>query len=113
MRTQDERIELLHMRAAEIEKERNRLRAAGWGSVSVCLCMLIVASLYYSESVFNNAVNTQLNGSSLLGESAGGYVLAAVIAFFVGVVITVICYRQRKKKDIREGDTGAAEEGML
>ena len=97
MRTQDERIELLHMRAAEIEKKRNRLRAAGWGSVSACLCMLLAACLYYSESAFHNAVDTQLNGSSLLGESAGGYVLAAVAAFFIGVIITSLIFRYRNK----------------
>ena len=62
MRTQDERIELLHKRAAEIERGRNRSRAACWG-----------------------------------GESAGGYILAAVIAFFAGVIITVICYRKQHK----------------
>ena len=39
----------------------------------------------------------QMNGSSLLGESAGGYILAAVIAFFAGVIITVVCYRKHHK----------------
>ena len=36
-------------------------------------------------------------GSSLLGESAGGYVLAAVIAFFAGVILTAVIFRYRRR----------------
>ena len=97
MRTQDERIALLHKRAAEIERGRNRSRAACWGGISACLCILLIAVLYYSEIIFHNAADMQMNGSSLLGESAGGYILAAVIAFFAGVIITVVCYRKHHK----------------
>ena len=42
-------------------------------------------------------------GSSLLDESAGGYVLAAVLAFMAGVCLTVaiLRYRYRVKKTRR------------
>lgn len=36
-------------------------------------------------------------GSILLAEDAGGYVLAGVIAFMAGVIVTVLCIRYRKK----------------
>ncbi|MCR4655796.1 MAG: hypothetical protein K5770_06160 [Lachnospiraceae bacterium] len=36
-------------------------------------------------------------GAFLLSPQAGGYVLAAVIAFVIGVVFTLLCQRYRKK----------------
>lgn len=39
-----------------------------------------------------------MTGATLLGDSAGGYVLAAVIAFTLGVIVTAILYRNRKRR---------------
>jgi hypothetical protein len=41
-------------------------------------------------------------GSALLYSSAGGYVLAGVLAFTAGVAVTVICIRSRKKQDKKD-----------
>ncbi len=38
-------------------------------------------------------------GAFLLGREAGGYVLAAVIAFILGVVVTLLCIKYRQIKD--------------
>ena len=35
-------------------------------------------------------------GASMLSDSAGGYVLAAVLAFMLGVIVTVACIRKRR-----------------
>ena len=45
----------------------------------------------------HSQMETDMQGSSLLSESAGGYVLAAVLAFFAGVIITVLIVRKRNK----------------
>ena len=44
-----------------------------------------------------SAVEGQFTGASMLSESAGGYVLIAVIAFFAGVIITAVLLRSRRK----------------
>ena len=52
------------------------------------------------------ALRGSVYGSFLLSPEAGGYVLAAVIAFVLGVVITLLCLRRRRmtgKKDDCEG----------
>ena len=36
-------------------------------------------------------------GSALLYSSAGGYVLAGVLSFALGVAVTVLCIRYKKK----------------
>ena len=52
-------------------------------------------------------------GSILLADGVGGYVLAGILAFMVGVAVTALCirYRTRKKNDEREqhNDEGGSE----
>lgn len=98
MRTQEERLSMLHKRAGEIRRQRDRRQLMGWGGISACLSFLLVVCVLSAEKMFHNAANTELSGSSLLGESAGGYVLAAVIAFFAGVIITALIFRYRKRE---------------
>ena len=38
-------------------------------------------------------------GAFLLSPAAGGYVLAAVIAFALGIVVTLLCLKYRKSKN--------------
>ena len=38
-------------------------------------------------------------GAMLLREDAGGYVLVAVVSFAAAVVITVLCFRLRKREN--------------
>ena len=97
MRTQEERITRLHQRAGEIERQRHRCRVLCWGSISACLSVLLVTCVVMAERVMHDSANAQMSGSSLLGEGAGGYVLAAVVAFFAGVIITAVIYRYRKR----------------
>ena len=98
MRTEDERIQRLHMRARELKKKKERLELTLSGGASVLLTVLLVAVMLRTDRVYQNLVGSGFTGSSLLSESAGGYVLAAVIAFFIGVVITAVIYRYRKRK---------------
>ena len=40
----------------------------------------------------------------MLFEDAGGYVLSAVLAFMLGVIITVLCFRIRTKRESGRDD---------
>ena len=80
MRTDTERIVLLHARAQRLEDQK-KMRI--WGSVSLCLFAVLLAALVQTDVPF-------------LGESAGGYVLVAVISFVAAVCITAYCIRRRK-----------------
>lgn len=93
MRADTERIALLHSRAQRL-KDQKMLRV--WGSVSVCLFAALLAAIVKVDIPFQSITNGGFTGSSLLGESAGGYVLVAVISFIAAVCITVYCIRKRK-----------------
>ena len=98
MRTTEERIELLHRRTREMERQRSNRQVAGFGGASALLALLLIAVMIQTIGLTPSGTDDSFTGSSLLGESAGGYVLAAVIAFFVGVIVTAVCYRMRHKK---------------
>ena len=96
MRTHEERIAHLHRRAAELEKARARSGVRRAGVLSVTLMTLLTTALGWFSGMTILIDSDQLQGTSLLGENAGGYVLTAVISFAVAVVITVILMRRRK-----------------
>ena len=96
MRTNEERIERLHSRAAELEKARARSGIRRAGLLSFTLMTLLLTALGWFSGMTILAGSDQLNGSSLLGENAGGYVLTAVISFAVAVVITVILMHRKR-----------------
>ena len=93
MRTDTERIVLMHQRAQELENQK-MLRI--WGSVSLCLFVILLATIIRIDVPFQSVLNSGFAGSSLLGESAGGYVLVAVISFVAAVCITVYCLRRNR-----------------
>ena len=68
------------------------------GTVSALLLVALVGALSTLESVRHNISSDSFYGTSMLGESAGGYILVAVITFIIAVVITVLCIRLRDKK---------------
>ena len=97
MRTQEERIRQLHIRAAEMQRRAERRKITGLGSFCIGVLALLLVCMAQVNSSLQNAMNVDIQGSSLLDESAGGYVLAAVLAFFAGVIITAMIYQRRRK----------------
>ncbi len=92
MRTDKERILLLHKRARKL-KDQNMLKI--WGSVSAGLLAVLLAVIVEIDVPLQSVLSSGYAGSSLLGESAGGYVLVAVISFIAAVCLTVYCIRKR------------------
>lgn len=97
MRSEEDRIQRLHRRTAQLKRQRRRHQLAGLGSASAFLMVLLAALLLQTNELSPSIPEGGYTGSSLLGESAGGYVLAAVIAFSVGVIITALVFRVRRR----------------
>ena len=97
MRTAEERKMRLHERASELRREglKKAVLRAAWSSLSLIIA-LTTAVIGFSGGA-SVLTDGNLAGSSLLSDSAGGYVLTAVIAFTAAVVITVILMKRRKK----------------
>ena len=101
MRTDGERLALMHRRAAKLKRRRDRTLLHAWGgtagALAVCLLCMMVA-FYHGHGLSAETAS----GASMLSENAGGYVLVGVLAFMSGVVITVILkHRQKSEKDKR------------
>lgn len=99
MRTPEERIGQLHTRAAELKRRRNGRQLTGLAGMSAFLAILLMTVILQTGGLSQQSTaDDQFAGSSLLSESAGGYVLAALIAFFAGVILTAVICRHRSKR---------------
>lgn len=94
----------LEERIGEIKKRTKKKRqkledrvTSVWAVCSLCfmtsICMMLA-------QVKMPGIGAVANGYSsvLLRDGASGYVVTAIIAFMIGVIVTIICIRYRKKK---------------
>ena len=102
--TAGERVTALHLRMAALRERRERRKTgalgAGCAGLTVCLAALIFGGSHAGGTA------GAYTGAAMLFENAGGYVLAAVLAFMLGVIITVLCIRYRKKHESGQDDEG-------
>ena len=97
MRSAEERLTRMHERAEAIKRQEDKTRLRILGSFSAGLMVCFVIAMQQLQSMHHGILPGQNTGSSLLDDSAGGYVLAAVIAFIAGVVITAVIIRYRNR----------------
>ena len=78
-----------------IRRDRRACRRLSGAAGALLTALVLVIALLPETAA--PAYNGSVYGSFLLSAEAGGYVLAAVIAFALGVVITLLCLKQRQK----------------
>ena len=79
------------------KKERCTIQALA-SSFAAFLVLLILGVCLFSRRETTEEIRS-VYGAFLLPAEAGGYVLAAVAAFVIGVIVTVFCIRYREKKE--------------
>ena len=116
MRSHEDRVAETKRRIAKIEREnrlrRNTLTMAS--AVAACLVLLIGASLTMpgipsriqtgDYSGFETAASIFHSGAAL------GYIVIGLLAFLLGVCVTVLCFRIRQLS--REDDQNNESEGI-
>ena len=107
MRSHEERVTETKRRIAKIERE-NRLRRntiAMASAVAACLALLIGASLAMPGIAANSRTGDysgfETAASIYGGGAALGYIVIGLLAFLLGVCVTVLCFRLRQMS--REG----------
>ena len=107
MRSHEERVTETKRRIAKIERE-NRLRRntiAMASAVAACLALLIGASLAMpgiAANIRTGAYSGFETAASIYGGGAAlGYIVIGLLAFLLGVCVTVLCFRLRQMS--REG----------
>ena len=115
MRSHEERVTETKRRIAKIERE-NRLRRntiAMASAVAACLALLIGASLAMpgiAASIRTGNYSGFETTASRSGGAALGYIVIGLLAFLLGVCVTVLCFRLRQMN--REDDQNKESEGI-
>lgn len=109
MRTAEERLELLHKRAEDLNRRKAGRTLSALGGLSTGLFALLLAVTLQLSGATHSTLSGQFSGASLLADSVGGYVLSAVAAFVAGVAVTVFLIRRRMKREMKERDADNPE----
>lgn len=116
MRSHEERVAETKRRIAKMEREKRRWRntITMASAVAACLALLIGASLAMpgiaasiqtgDHSGFETAASMYGGGAAL------GYIVIGLLAFLLGVCVTVLCFRLRQMN--REDDQNKESEGI-
>ena len=115
MRSHEERVAETKRRIAKIEREKRRRNTVTMVSaVAACLALLVGASFAMpgiatriqtgDYSGFETAASIFHSGAAL------GYIVIGLLAFLLGVCVTVLCFRLRQMN--REDDQNKESEGI-
>ena len=116
MRSHEERVAETKRRIAKIEREKplRRNTIAMASAVAACLALLIGAALAMPGIAANiqtgDYVGFETAASMYGGGAALGYIVIGLLAFLLGVCVTVLCFRLRQMN--REDDQNNESEGI-
>lgn len=97
MKTYEQRIMLMHLRAEKIQKKKDVIGMAVSGISSVLILVFLIGFISLADGSLHAVGEAGFSGNSMLADSAGGYVLVGVIAFIVAVVFTLACLKIKDK----------------
>ena len=116
MRSHEERVAETKRRIAKMEREKRRRRntVTMASAVAACLALLIGASFAMpgiAASIQAGDYAGFETAASMYGGSAAlGYIVIGLLAFLLGVCVTVLCFRLRQMN--REDDQNKESEGI-
>ena len=113
MRSHEERVVETKRRIAKIEREKRlrRDKITMISAVAACLALLIGASLAMPGIAANiqtgNYSGFETAASMYGGGAALGYIVIGLLAFLLGVCVTVLCFRLRQmnREDAQDGES--------
>lgn len=104
MLTDEERIKAMHERAHDINRKKQKRKVAAAGILSTAFCLMIVITTALFMPKFNDvnvsgSDSASMNASIFSGTAALGYIVIGILAFILGVAVTIFCFRFKKKQD--------------
>ena len=91
----DEALREILRRGGQIAVRRERRARHALAGTAGALFMALVLAIGFGSHRASSSRLQSVYGSFLLSPEAGGYVLAAVIAFALGVTVTLLCIRRK------------------
>ena len=116
MRSHEERVAETKRRIAKMEREKQRRRntITMASAVAACLILLIGASLAMpgiaARIQTGDYSGFETAASIFHGGAALGYIVIGLLAFLLGVCVTVLCFRLRQMN--RENGQNRESEGI-
>ncbi len=108
MRTNEERVAAVKSRAAQLECQKRlrqkRLLALACACASLAVIVGAALALPHLQTNWRGAAY-QTTASIFADSAVCGYVLIALLAFALGVCVTVLCYRLRVFHEESEEDS--------
>ena len=89
--------EVLRRRTVQIERKRERRKTRGLAGATAALFVILIAAVQGLAGILPGEYSESVYGAFRLSQSAGGYVLAGVIAFVLGAALTLVCLRSRNR----------------
>ena len=100
--------EILHRKDKIINKREKHLMTA-YSCIAVALAAMLVFIILVQPGRSVPAMDGSIYASLLLTPETGGYILDAVIAFAMGVIVTLIAIKHGNKKKINNKSVENAE----
>ena len=107
MRTNEERIAAMHERTKELKHRDRMLKRQIIQGVSIAACLMLVVIMgvlmpRISEKAVTVNTAGSMNASIFSSGGAFGYVVIAVLAFLIGVLVTIFCYRLKQIQEYKD-----------
>ena len=109
MRTNEERIERLHARVEELNQQKRTRHVRVLQSVCAAACfaaviLLAVCMPQIAPAQVDPAAGSpgDMHASMFAAGGALGYVMIAVVAFLLGIAVTVFCFRLKRWQKEKE-----------
>ena len=108
MRTHEERAGLIHKRTAEIKRERQKRKQRALDMICIAACLILVVGIGsfmpgLSVDIVGGEVHHVSGAASLVGSHAAlGYILMGLLSFLLGVCVTVLLYRLRRRNERKQ-----------
>ncbi|MGM9668236.1 MAG: MgtC/SapB family protein [Faecousia sp.] len=103
MRTNEERAGLIHKRRLEIKRERQKKKQRALDMICIAACLILVVGIGsflpdWVVGVPGGEVHHASGAASLVGSHAAlGHILMGLMAFLLGVFVTVLLYRLHRR----------------
>ena len=105
MRTNEERAGLIHKRTVEIKREWQKKKQRTLDMICIVACLILIVGIGsfmpgLTAGIPGGEVHHASGVASLVGNHAAlGYILMGIMAFLLGVCVTVLLYRLRRRNE--------------
>ena len=115
MRTNEERTGVIHQRTAEIKRERQKKKQRALDMICIAACLLLIVGIGsflpdWAAGIPGGEVHHASGAASLVGNHAAlSYILMGLMAFLLGVCVTVLLYRLHRRNERKQRENSNDE----